>query len=380
MTTSEIMNLFAASYESWFILLLTAVTCGLIGCFLVLRQLSMISDAISHSVLLGIVLGYFIAGDLDSPLLILGAAAIGILTVWSTETLTKTGLVENDDAVGIIYPFFFAIAVILITRYAGNVHLDTDIVIMGEVILAPLNRVDFLGLSLPKALAEMGVLFLANMIFIGLFFKELKITTFDEQFGHLAGFNAGLLFYALMTLTSVTTVVAFDAVGAILVVAFIVGPGATAYLICKDLKQMLWVSVIYSVINASIGYVLAIIFNLSMGGMAATVTGLTFFMTFLFHREGLITSLWLRHQKSVQLKRDLVLLHIASHTAKGEEDQELKVGTLNQHFKWSSRETDQALEDLFKKDLIRIDSSQDIYQLTQAGRASLAVIQETYGI
>lgn len=379
-TWEQTVSLFQASYESWIILLFTAITCGVIGSFLVLRQMSMIADAISHSVLLGIVLGYFIAGDLDSPALILGAAAFGIITVWATEALTKTGLIENDDAIGIVYPFFFAIAVILITRYASNVHLDTDVVLTGEVILAPLNRVDVFGFSIPKALYEIIVLMVLNFIFISVFFKELKLTTFDEQYAKIAGFQATILFYALMTLISVTTVVSFDAIGAILVVAFLVGPGASAYLICKDLKQMLLVAALYGAFNATIGYLLGIIFNVSLGGMAATVTGISFFVTFLFHREGLITSLIVRHRRSKQLKRDLVLLHISSHTLLGEEKEELKVGTLDQHFKWSKKEVRHVLSDLFDDQLIYIDESRQVYQLTSNGAEKLATIKELYGI
>lgn len=380
LTWDQTINLFQASYESWIILLITAITCGVIGSFLVLRQMSMIADAISHSVLLGIVIGYFIAGDLDSPALILGAAAFGIITVWATESLTKTGLIENDDAIGIVYPFFFALAVILITRYAGNVHLDTDVVLTGEVILAPLKRVEIFGVSIPKALYEISILMVLNFVFIGVFFKELKLTTFDEEYAKLAGFQATLLFYVLMTLISVTTVVSFDAIGAILVVAFLVGPGASAYLICKDLKQMLVVAGLYGAFNATLGYILGIVLNVSLGGMAATVTGLSFFMTFLFHREGLITSLIVRHRRSKQLKRDLVLLHISSHTKLGEEKQELEVGTLDQHFKWSKQEVGKALSDLFDDNLIYVDEARQVYQLTPVGEEKLAGIKEYYDI
>lgn len=380
MTFSDMINLLMASYESWLVLLVTAVTCALIGSFLVLRNLSMIADAISHSVLLGIILGFFIAGDLDSPWLIFGAAALGVVTVWSTETLSKTGLVESDDAVGIVYPLFFALAVILITRFASNVHLDTDVVLTGEVILTPLDRVELFGFSLPTALFQMSLLLGVNALFIVIFFKELKLTTFDNQYGHLLGFNAGLLFYVLMTLNSVTTVLAFDAVGAILVVAFLVGPGASAYLFCKDLKQMLVVAMLYGIINATLGYFIGIAWNVSIGGMAAVMTGVTFFLTFLFHRQGLLTALWLRYRQSKQLRYDLVLLHIYSHTLQGQEKEELRTDCLDEHFKWSKKEVDKALTVLFKADYVTVDTSKQVYRLTPAGLDRIQAIQQEYGI
>ena len=124
----------------------------------------MVSDAISHSVLLGIVLAFFIVRDVSSPWLIAGAALFGVLTVFSVEMLSETGLVKSDDAVGIVFPLFFSLAVILITKYARNVHLDTDMVLMGEVIMAPLYRMSVFGISLPRAFVQMCVIFLFKSI------------------------------------------------------------------------------------------------------------------------------------------------------------------------------------------------------------------------
>ena len=376
----EILKLFITSFESYVLLILTAVTCALIGAFLVLRKLSMIADAISHSVLLGIVLGFFLAGNLDSPLLIIGAATFGILTVWATEGLTQTGLVENDDAVGIVYPFFFALAVILITRFASNVHLDMDVVLTGEVLFAPFARIELFGWDLPRAVVEMVVLFGVNLLFMTLCFKELKVTTFDRDFGYMAGYNMTVLFYLLMTLVSITTVVSFDAVGAILVVAFLVGPGATAYLTSKTLSGMLTLSACYAFWNATLGYIIGIVLNVSIGGMASVITGLTFILVFLFHRQGLITSLIIQRRRKHQLKQDLILLHIQSHTQQNQEQEELAVDTLSEHFKWGQNIINTTLKELFKADLIYVDADRKIYQLTSLGQARLDYIREYYEI
>lgn len=371
-----LISYFSISYESLFVLIATATACALLSPFLVLRKLSMVSDAISHSVLLGIVLAFFIVKDVGSPLLIAGAALFGVITVFAVEFLSGTGLVKNDDAVGIVFPMFFALAVVLITKFARNVHLDTDIVLMGEVIIAPLNRAEFLGMDLPKAFVQMGILFIVNLLFIIIFFKELKITTFDKGFAKLAGFSSVALFYALMTLSSLTAVTAFDAVGAILVVSFLITPGAAAYLISKDLKVMIAISVGYAVINSIIGYVLSLLMNVSMSGMTAAVAGVTFLITFLFNKEGLITAIFIRLKRKSELKPELFLTHIGNHSGKKEELEELGLGSIRDHLKWKQTEVDKIAGRLIRRGLIRIDINKDIYDLTERGREKFLEIEE----
>ena len=371
-----LISYFSISYESLFVLIATATACALLSPFLVLRKLSMVSDAISHSVLLGIVLAFFIVKDVGSPLLIAGAALFGVITVFAVEFLSGTGLVKNDDAVGIVFPMFFALAVVLITKFARNVHLDTDIVLMGEVIIAPLNRTEFLGMDLPKAFVQMGILFIVNLLFIIIFFKELKITTFDKGFAKLAGFSSVALFYALMTLSSLTAVTAFDAVGAILVVSFLITPGAAAYLISKDLKVMIAISVGYAVINSIIGYVLSLLMNVSMSGMTAAVAGVTFLITFLFNKEGLITAIFIRLKRKSELKPELFLTHIGNHSGKKEELEELGLGSIRDHLKWKQAEVEKIAGRLIRRGLIRIDIGKNIYDLTEKGRERFLEIEE----
>lgn len=366
--------------ESLWILIVTSMTCGLIGSFLVLRRMSMISDAISHSVLLGIVIGYFIVKELRSPVLIAGAAAFGLLTVWATEALDRSGLVKGDDATGLVYPFFFAVAVILITRYAGNIHLDTDMVLMGEIILAPLNTIALFGREVPLALVEMGFLFIVNVSFIILLYKELKISTFDGEFAAIAGFSSTFLFYGLMTLVSVTTVAAFDAVGAILVVSFMITPGASAYLISKDLKRMLLYTALYAIVNSLLGYVFALHWNVSMSGMTASFAGLTFLLTFLFHREGLITTIILRLKKRRTFKELVVLMHINNHSQTSAEKEELGVTTIQNHLLWERVKLEPLLKYLLDARYIYIDEGKGIYQLTEQGERYLAQVRVENGV
>lgn len=379
-TLQNLYELFFLSYESLFVLIVTSVTCALIGSFLVLRKLSMVSDAISHTVLLGIVIAFFITGDVTSPLLIFGAALFGVITVFCIEVLSDTGLVKNDDAVGIIFPLFFSVAVILITKFARNAHLDTDIVLMGEVILAPLNRVEAFGYSVPKALAQMSLVFVINMGFIILFFKELKLTTFDKEYASLIGISSTVLFYMLMSLTSLTAVVAFDAVGAILVVSFLITPGAAAYLITKDLKVMLVISSLYAVINAILGYMIAMLLNLSMSGTTAAVAGVTFFLTFLFHREGLITSVWLRYKKKKEFRLELMILHIGNHTNETNAQEELGLDSIENHLMWKKEEVRKRAKLLMDREILCIDDEKKVYALTEKGRRRYESIRNAYGL
>lgn len=379
-TALQVYELFMLSYESLLVLMLSAVTCALIGSFLVLRKLSMVSDAISHTVLLGIVLAFFATSDVSSPLLIIGAAFFGVITVFCIEMLSDTGLVKNDEAVGIIFPLFFSLAVILITKYARNAHLDTDIVLMGEVILAPLNRIEIFGYSLPKALVQMCAVFLINLSFIILFFKELKLTTFDKEYASIIGISSTALFYLLMSLSSLTAVVAFDAVGAILVVSFLITPGAAAYLICKDLKIMLFTSALYALINSLIGYTVAMLFNLSMSGATATVAGCTFFLTFLFHREGLLTAIWLRHKKRKEFRLELVILHIGNHLGENNERDELGLESIDSHLMWERAELEKRTKILITREFLYIDQEKNIYALTEKGRQKYEEIKVAYGL
>ena len=369
---------FVSNYQTLLVLMVTAIACSLIGVFLVLRKLSMLADAISHSILLGIVLAYFIVKDITSVYLVFGAALFGIITVISIEALSKTKLVKNDDAVGIIFPMFFALAVILITKYARNVHLDVDVVLMGEVIMAPLNTMNFLGFEIPKSLLQMSIIGLINLAFIVIFFKELKVTTFDPEFAKIAGFSGGLLFYSLMTLTSFTTVVAFEAVGAILVISFLIAPAASAYLISKNLKTMILLSVAYSIINSILGFVFAMYYNLSMSGMTATIAGITFFITFLLNRNGLLMRILRRKKKHEEFKKDTFMIHVGNHELEANSKEELGVTTIYKHLSWKKEDIDKYGQILIDENKLRIEEG--IYKLTEKGRILYISLLKDYGL
>jgi len=211
------------------IAVVVAVACALPGVFLVLRRMVLMSDAISHAILLGIVVAYFITRDMSSPFLVFAAAATGLLTVVLVELINRTRLVREDAAIGLVFPLLFSLGVILISRYAGNVHLDTDAVLLGELAFSPFDRLVWFGYDFgPKALGVMTGILALNILFITIFYKELKLTAFDAGLAAALGFSPALINYALMSLVSLTAVGAFDAVGSILVVALMVAPPAAA--------------------------------------------------------------------------------------------------------------------------------------------------------
>jgi len=292
-----------------------SMACALPGAFLVLRRMSMMSDSITHTILLGIVLAFLLTHDLQSPLLIVGAALIGVVTVWLTEMLEKTRLVTEDSAIGIVFSLLFSIAIILITRYTGSVHLDTDSVLLGELAFAPFNRMVVAGIDIgAKAMYISGVLLMINIILIAVFFKELKVCTFDPMLAAVLGFSPALVHYALMSLVSLTAVGAFEAVGSVLVVAFMIAPPVTAYLLTDDLKKMLILSSAFGALNGILGYQAAVALDVSIAGSMAVMTGLLFLAVFTFApKRGLISLLLKKKKQQSEFAENTLLMHICSH-------------------------------------------------------------------
>ena len=155
----------APQIEIQLIAAVVAVACALPGVFLILRRMALMSDAISHAILLGIVLAFFVTRDISSPFLVIAATITGVVTVSLVELLHRTRLVKEDAAIGLVFPALFSIGVILIARFAGNVHLDVDAVLLGELAFAPFNRFVVLGYDLgPRALYMMGGILILNIL------------------------------------------------------------------------------------------------------------------------------------------------------------------------------------------------------------------------
>ena len=267
------------------IAILISISCSLLGVFLVLKSMSMLTDTISHTVLLGIVLSFFVVHDLSSPFLIVGATLVGLFTVYLVELLKNTNLIKEDAAIAVVLSILFSIAVILISKYTANIHLDINAVLLGELAFAPFYKIEIFGMNIVKGILTSGIILILNVVFISTFFKELKISTFDKTLASVLGLFPTLVHYLLMTLVSVTAVVSFDAVGATLMISFMIGPAATAYLVAKNLKAMIFYSILVGCLSSIIGFHLARFLDVSISGSIAVVIGLIFFITLLIKRK-----------------------------------------------------------------------------------------------
>ena len=255
----------------------TALACAIPGVYLLLRHDAMMTEAVSHAVLPGIVVGLLIAGDLDSPLLILAAALTGLLVVIGTEYLHNTGLLEGDAPLGLIFPALFSIGIILVSQRFSNVHLDEHVVLAGDLNLAAFIHLELAGLSLgPRYLYVMLAILLVNLAFIWRFYKELELTTFDPTLAELLGFRVRPLHYAFMFLVSVTITAAFYAAGSILSVALMIVPAATARLVTKRLVHLLALTAVIAVLGAVAGFAAAYALDAATSGMMAFVFGAVF--------------------------------------------------------------------------------------------------------
>ena len=444
---------------------LIAVCGALLGSFLLLRGLSLTSDAISHTVLLGIVLAFLLmtgAGweaDTSSPWLILGAAAAGVGTVLLTESLQRSGLVRQDAALGLAFPLLFAIAVILVSRYVDDVHIDEDAVLVGEIGLAWANtnshcfahcepliitpehpaaqatrqcvncreltisprdeRAEFVSVCgncgvyspaqawgaglldeapmlvfFPKSIAVMLVLTVLTVGFIAVFYKELKLTTFDAALAKSLGFHPVALSLALMALVSLVAVGAFDAVGSILVVAFFIIPPAAAYLLTDRLSGMLLLSPLIGGAGAFFGYDLArgllfgifpiekgiaalnTVFGLSLreawdSSISASMV-LTMFLIFVLvwifsPRYGLLALAVRRANSRRRFEHQVVLAHIHNHQGTPSHAIELRASTLHQHFRWTPQKMNRVMMRLRALGFVSLEAGSAI--LTPRGDA-----------
>lgn len=288
------------TYTFWIILTgcLVGLTCGVTGSLLVLRKMSMIADAISHTVLLGIVGAFFITQSLNGIPMLIGATIVGLLTAFLVEALDNSG-VQSDAAIGVVFTTLFALAVVFISFIGDQVHLDTNHALMGEIAFVPWDTVQINGNAYgPKAVWMLGSVLVINLILIGLFYKQIKTSTFDPQFASLIGVPVVFIHYLLMTMVSLSTVASFDSVGAILVVAMLIVPGATAYLLSDRFLNVLILSGLVGVISALLGYIGAVYWNVSIAGSMATAAGILFSLAFLFSpKHGVIFVNWNRRSK-----------------------------------------------------------------------------------
>lgn len=357
---------------------IVAAACAMPGVFLVLRRMAMMSDAISHAILLGIVLAFFVVGDISSPLLILGAALCGVFTVSLVELLNRTRIVKEDASIGLVFPLLFSVGVILIARYAYNIHIDVDAVLLGELAFAPFDRLFVHGRDLgPVSMYVMGVILLLNLAFILVFYKELKLATFDPGLAAALGFAPGLIHYGLMGLVSVTAVGAFNAVGSVLVVALMITPPAAAYLLTDSLPRMIVLSALIGILSAVSGFWAAILIDANIAGSIATVSGLIFLLVFLLAPErGLLAIAVRRSRQKREFAGRVLAIHLLNHEGTPEESRESHIAHVEETLRWKEGFASSIVGYSVKSGIIFVENGH--LRLTDKGRefAGRSVVEE----
>ncbi len=299
---------------------LCAAACAVLGVFLVLRKMSMMGDAISHAVLPGLAAAFLVTGQRDSLTMFVGAAVVGLLTAVLIEWVHRRGEVEAGAAMGVVFTCLFAVGLVLLRAAADKVDLDPNCVLFGAIELTPLDGVRVAGWVVPRAAIPLAIVLSLNLAFVVLFYKELKLSTFDPALATSLGFDARIMQYALMTLTAVTAVAAFESVGSVLVVAMLIVPAATAQLLTDRLSGMLIWSVVLALAAAVGGHAAALAVpgwlgwsgrSASTAGMISVVGGVLFLAAWVFApRYGLLRRAWQRFaiSRETALEDALLLL------------------------------------------------------------------------
>lgn len=255
----------------------TAISCAVLGAFLVLRKMTMVGDAISHAVLPGIAIAYLLSQSRASLPMFLGAALVGVFATVIIEILSKKWKVQSDASIGMTFTTLFALGVVLITYWSDKVDLDQECVLYGEIAFVPFNTWTLAGQSMgPIALWSSGILLLSVLLYTFAGYKGLLMSSFNEDYAAVLGIGVGAWNLSLMSMVSVATVISFESVGAILVVALLVAPAATAYLISQKLKPMILLAALFGLSGSLLGYMISARFDTSIAGGVATMLGVQF--------------------------------------------------------------------------------------------------------
>ena len=368
------------SLDGWIVAagVLCAVAAAIPGNFLVLRRMSLLGDAITHAVLPGLAMAFFVTHSRSSLPMFLGAVIVGVLTALFTEWIRSLGRVDEGASMGVVFTSLFALGLVMIVQAADNVHLDADCVLYGAIELTPLDTIPIAGHDIPRAVATLAIVTLVNAVFVLVFFKELKISSFDASLATTSGFHSGMMHYLLMILVAVTAVASFETVGSILVVAMFVVPPAAAQMLTDRLTHMIGLSVLLGAVSAVLGHIGALVVpawfgyqsTTTAGMMAVAAGGLLFLAAAFGPRHGVIVRAVRRRLLSAKILADdiVALLYRIDERDPGESDT-------------PTRATRQCMQDMLlaERSSLRlvlfwltrqkqVEQTGDAYQLTPAGQ------------
>ncbi len=351
----------------WIILTgaLVAGACALAGCFLVLRRLAMLGDAISHAILPGIVIAFLLTNSMNVLSMFVGAAAVGLLTTFFVQWLNSSG-VQNDAALGVTFTSLFALGVVGVSLFGHAVHLDLDCVLYGEIAYTPFDPLLWNGRYLgPRPVWINGGLFLLNLTVITLFYKEFKLAAFDPDMAKAVGLPVTFLHYLLMILVALTTVGAFESVGVILVTAMLITPPATAYLLTEKLNRMLIFSVALGALASLLGYLISVQLDCSIAGAMASVCGLLFAAAFLFSPTHGLVIRWIRMRRLRHRVADEDALLWAHRQWETEAAHSFTAGQLGESLQWLASEAHASTRRLNLSGLLNLEKGR--FSLSESG-------------
>ena len=305
--------LFLAETSSWLpdyrIVLTGAITnvaCALVGCFLVLRRMSMMGDALSHAVLPGLVLAFVFSKSLSIFPLFVGAAAVGVLATFLIQTLHQYARVPSDASMGVVFTSLFALGIVMVKKLVVG-HFNIGCVYEGTLELVPFSHS---VAGLPRPMMTTLCVLVLNTVVLLVLWKELKLSSFDPALATTMGLSATFMHYLLMTLVAVTTVASFEAVGSILVVAMLIVPAATAHLLSDRLGWMVIIAVGIAVLSALLGCMAAKYWDTLIAGMMTVAAGLLYTLAVLFSpRYGICSTVYNNLRISLRvLQEDLLAM------------------------------------------------------------------------
>lgn len=256
--------------------ILVGIICGVIGCFIILRGMALMGDAISHAVLPGVVIAYMLGASF-----FIGATITGVLTALAIGYVSQNSRIKDDSAIGIMFTAAFALGIVLITGLRGT-GVDLWHILFGNV----------LAVSRSDLYVTLGIgSFVLLMIII--FYRPLLLSTFDPIMAKATGVPVRLIHYLLMLLLSLVTVASLKTVGIVLVVAMLITPGATAYLLTDRMPVMLSLSALFGVLSAVIGMYYSVVYDVASGASIVLVASVFFGLAFFFSpKQGIVTRKW----------------------------------------------------------------------------------------
>ncbi|MCA0204984.1 MAG: metal ABC transporter permease [Proteobacteria bacterium] len=347
---------------------LVAISGALLGTFLVLRGESMSGDAISHAIVLGIVLAWMLTGARAGLVPVAGAVLAGVGAVFGAQALARSKLLGQDAATGIVFPAMFALGVLLINLNARNLHLDIDTVLLGEIGFVWLNTVTIFGIDWPVAGVTLAAVGAVNIGVVALLWKEWKIAAFDPGLAEALGLRPGAMGFLLLALTAATAVAAFDAVGVVLFLAFLIVPAVTGRLVAASVGGVLAVALVSGLAAVGIGYAAAFRADVSLGGGMALATGLGLVLALMASPRSGMVAAWVRRRALREEGLVAVLIaHLAAHEGTAVEAEESGPAVLVEHLGWRPAQAQAVVAAALDRGVIRREGER--LALTEAGRA-----------